>query len=46
LQDIKERAKVENAEIHWGDETGVKNQCNHGRSYAPKRQNSNQKEYG
>ena len=33
---IKERAKKENAEIHWGDETGCKNQCNHGRSYAPK----------
>jgi len=33
---IKERAKAENAEIHWGDETGCKNQSNHGRSYAPK----------
>ena len=33
---IKQRAKEENAEIHWGDETGCKNQCNHGRSYAPK----------
>lgn len=33
---IKQRAKEENAEIHWGDETGVKNNCNHGRSYAPK----------
>lgn len=33
---IKERAKKEGAEIHWGDETGVKNNCNHGRSYAPK----------
>ena len=33
---IKERAKEEKAEIHWGDETGCKNQCNHGRSYAPK----------
>lgn len=33
---IKKKAKEENAEIHWGDETGVKNQCNHGRSYAPK----------
>jgi transposase len=33
---IKEQAKEENAEIYWGDETGVKNQCNHGRSYAPK----------
>lgn len=33
---IKAQAKQENAEIFWGDETGVKNQCNHGRSYAPK----------
>ncbi len=33
---VKERAQQENAEIYWGDETGVKNQCNHGRSYAPK----------
>lgn len=33
---IEKRSKVEGAEIHWGDETGVKNQCNHGRSYAPK----------
>ena len=33
---IKKRAKEEGAEIHWGDETGVKNNCNHGRSYAPK----------
>ena len=33
---IKEQAKQEEAEIYWGDETGVKNQCNHGRSYAPK----------
>jgi len=33
---IKNRAKAENAEIHWGDETGCKNRCNHGRSYAPR----------
>jgi transposase len=33
---IKKRAKEEDAEIQWGDETGCKNQCNHGRSYAPK----------
>ena len=32
---IKNQAKEENAEIHWGDETGVKNQCRYGRSYAP-----------
>jgi transposase len=33
---IKEQAKQEDAEIYWGDGTGVKNRCNHGRSYAPK----------
>ncbi|MCO5247895.1 MAG: IS630 family transposase [Chitinophagales bacterium] len=33
---IKKQAKEEDAEIFWGDETGIKNQCNHGRSYAPK----------
>ena len=34
--EIKSRAKAEGAEIHWGDETGIKNNCNHGRSYSPK----------
>lgn len=33
---IKQRASEENAEIHWGDETGIRNDCQHGRSYAPK----------
>ena len=33
---IKKKAKLENAEIHWGDETGVRNNSQHGRSYAPK----------
>lgn len=33
---IKEDAKLEKADIYWGDETGVKNTCNHGRGYAPK----------
>jgi len=33
---IKKKAKQEKAEIHWGDETGVRNNCQHGRSYAPK----------
>jgi transposase len=32
---IKKKAKSENAEIHWGDETGIKNSTQHGRSYAP-----------
>jgi hypothetical protein len=31
-------AKKEEAEIHWGDETGVRNSCQHGRSNAPKGQ--------
>lgn len=33
---IKERAKKEKAVIHWGDETGIRNSNQHGRSYAPK----------
>jgi len=33
--DIKERAKQENAEIYWGDETGVQNTANYLRGYAP-----------
>ncbi len=33
---IKKQAKQDNAEIHWGDETGVRNQSQYGRSYAPK----------
>lgn len=33
---IKKRAKEENAEIQWGDETGIRNTNQHGRSYAPK----------
>lgn len=33
---IKKKAQKENATIHWGDETGVRNTNQHGRSYAPK----------
>ncbi|CAH1208553.1 transposase [Candidatus Nitrotoga sp. BS] len=33
---IAERAKVENAEIHWGDETGLRSDDVRGRSFAPK----------
>jgi hypothetical protein len=33
---IKHEAKQEKAIIYWGDETGVKNSNNHGRSYATK----------
>ncbi len=33
---IAKRAKHEGAEIHWGDETGVRSDCQHGRGYAPK----------
>ena len=34
--EISKRAKTENAEIHWGDETGLCNDSYHGRSYAPR----------
>lgn len=33
---IRERAKCEEAEIHWGDETGFKNESHVGRSFAPR----------
>lgn len=33
---IKQKAQQQGAEIHWGDETGVRNNSQHGRSYAPK----------
>ena len=33
---IKERTKKENAEIHWGDETGVQTGENRQRGYSPK----------
>lgn len=33
---IKKRAERLGAEIFWGDETGVSNQCQHTRGYAPK----------
>jgi transposase len=35
---IKARAKRENAEIYWGDETGLRNDCQHERGYALKGQ--------
>jgi len=31
---IEAQAKSEGGIIHWGDETGIKNQCQHGRSYS------------
>ena len=33
---IAARAKAEGAEVHWADETGISNQANYGRSFAPK----------
>ncbi len=33
---IAQRAKTEKAQIHWGDETGLCNDSQHGRSYAPR----------
>ena len=35
-QESRQRAKKENAEIHWGDETGFCNDTYHGRSYSPR----------
>jgi hypothetical protein len=35
---IAKESKSQNVEIHWGDETGVRNDCQHGRGYAPKGQ--------
>ena len=35
---IAAQAGAEGAEIHWGDETGVRSDCQHGRGYAPKGQ--------
>jgi transposase len=33
---IKSRAKAEDAEIYWGDETGLRSDSQHERGYAPK----------
>jgi len=33
---IKAKAQQEKAEIYWGDETGMRSDCQHGRGYAPK----------
>ena len=33
---IQVKAKAETAEIYWGDETGLRNDCQHERGYAPK----------
>jgi hypothetical protein len=35
---IAAQARAQEAEIHWGDETGVRSDCQHGRCYAPKGQ--------
>ena len=34
--EIKKRAAAEGAEIYWGDETGIRNDCQHNRGYAPR----------
>lgn len=34
--EIHARAQAEKAEIYWGDETGLRSDCQHGRGYAPK----------
>lgn len=33
---IKERARIEKADIYWGDETGLSSEDNRGRGYSPK----------
>lgn len=33
---IAQKARNEGAEIHWGDETGIRSDSQHGRSYSPK----------
>lgn len=33
--EIKKLAKKDDAEIYWGDETGIRNDCLHSRDYAP-----------
>ncbi len=33
---IKERASAEKADIYWGDETGIQNETNYVKGYAPK----------
>ena len=43
---LKKRAKKEGATIHWGDETGFKNECHVGRSYAPKGKTPSVKKMG
>ncbi|MCP4567263.1 MAG: IS630 family transposase [FCB group bacterium] len=35
---IRAQAKTEGAEIHWADETGLRSDSQHGRSYAPQGQ--------
>jgi transposase len=34
-QSIVKNAKQQDAEIYWGDETGLRSDCQHGRGYAP-----------
>lgn len=34
--EIQKLAKKDEAEIYWGDETGVRNDCQHSRGYAPR----------
>ena len=35
---VASRARAQGGEIHWADETGLSNQANYGRSFAPKGQ--------
>ncbi len=33
---IQSQSKAEGAEIYWGDETGIRNDCQHSRGYSPR----------
>ena len=43
---LKKLAKKQGATIHWGDETGFKNECHVGRSYAPRGKTPSVKKMG
>ena len=43
---LAKRAKHEGAEIHWGDETGVRSDCQHGQRLCAQRQNAGESVIG
>ena len=44
--EIESSAKKEDAQIHWGDETGIKNECQYGKIVCTKRKDANPHQYG